>query len=356
MVINDNFTDRLKLMAVLLITVFYTGCTVSEGTSLPTPTPLTPSRTVENVHNFEWDKCWQSTENLFSAFDNIRNLIAINDGILLPGEPNGEQLRYISTTGDLQWSVDLKTQIMYIAADENLVYVTGLPRRTIKAYDTQTGNLAWEFPQVLPDHRGYRPRLQENDLYIYDTINSVYIVDKDTGKLSRKVQFPEIGRPSFPLLMLNEDRWLLRDETKIILLENQTVAWETTLFGEPQIFPEIYKDVLIVRTNNPKFTLFGGLAAVDLETGELIWQRNSEFYSNFIIHDDRIYVVSKEAAILILDPTTGQTVGYAKLVPSNIDINYPIGAIAANDDMLYVYFYDSRELIAFGRNGCTNVK
>jgi outer membrane protein assembly factor BamB len=192
-------------------------------------------------------------------------------------------------------------------------------------------------------------------LYVY-TINSVYIVDKNTGKLIRKVQAPKIGQQSFPLLMLNEDRWLLRDETKIILLENQTVAWETTLYGISQKFPEIYKDILIVRTNNPKFTLFGGLAAVELKTGKLLWQRNSEFYSNFIIHDNRIYVISKEAAILILDPPTGQTIGYAQLVPSDIDITYPIGAIAAYDDMLYVYFYDSRELIAFGRNGCANVK
>jgi outer membrane protein assembly factor BamB len=355
-VINDNFTDWLKLVATLLITVFYTGCTLSEDTSLPTPTPLTLSRTVENVHNFEWHKCWRSTENLSSAFDNIRNLIAVKDGIILPGEPKRKQLRYISTTGNLQWSVDLNTTIMSIAADENLVYVTGLPRRTIKAYNVQTGNLAWEFPHVLPDHRGYNPRLQENDLYVYETINPVYIVDKNTGKLSRKVQVPEIGQQSFPLLMLHEDRWLLGNETKIILLENQTVAWETTLFGIPQKFPEIYKDILIVRTNNPKFTLFGGLAAVDLKTGKLIWQRNSEFYSNFIIHDDMIYVISKEAAILTLDPTTGQTIGYAKLVPSSIDITYPIGAIAAYDDMLYVYFYDSRELTAFGRSGCTNVK
>jgi outer membrane protein assembly factor BamB len=358
-VINTEVTDWLKLaaaFAALLIIVFYIGYSFSEDTPLPTPTPLTPSRTVEDAHNLEWHKCWRSTENLYSAFDNIRNLIAVKDGVILPGEPKGEQLRYISTTGNLQWSVDLKTTTMYIAADENLVYVTGLPRRTIKAYNIQTGKLAWEFPHVLPDHRGYRPRLQENDLYVYDTINSVYVVDKNTGKLTRKVQFPKVGQQSFPLLMLNEDRWLLRNETKIMLLENQAVAWETTLFGIPQIFPEIYKDILIVRTNNPKFTLFGGLAAVELKTGKLIWQRNSEFYSNFIIHDDMIYVISKEAAILILDPTTGQTIGYAKLVPSYIDITYPIGAIAAYDDMLYVYFYDSRELTAFGRNGCVNVK
>jgi hypothetical protein len=53
-----------------------------------------------------------------------------------------------------------------------------------------------------------------------------------------KVQVPTIGQQSFPLLMLTKDRWLLGDETKIILLENQTTAWETTLFGIPQKFPE----------------------------------------------------------------------------------------------------------------------
>lgn len=356
MVINTEITDWLKLGAALLILVFFIGYNLSEDTPLPTPTPLTPSRTVEEVHNFEWHKCWRSTENLYSAFDNIRNLIAVKNGVLLPGEPERKKLRYISTTGNLQWSVDLKTMIMSIAANENLVYVTGMPRRTIKAYNIQTGKLAWEYPYYLSDHRGYNPRLQKNDLYVYETINPVYIVDKNTGNLIKEVQVPKIGQQSFPLLMLSENRWLLGNETELILLENQTVAWETTLFGIPQKFPEIYNDILIVRTNNPKFTSLGGLAAVDLQTGELIWQRKNEFYSNFIIHDDKIYVISKEAAILTIDPASGQTIGYAKLTPSSIGMQYPIGAIAAYDDMLYVYFSDSRELTAFGRNDCVNVK
>jgi outer membrane protein assembly factor BamB len=355
MVINTEVTNWLKLGAALLVLFFFIGHKLSEDTPLPTPTPLTPSRTVEEVHNFEWYKCWRSTENLDSAFDNIRNLIAVKNGVLLPGEPEGEQLRYISTTGNLQWSVNLKTMIMSIATDENMIYVTGLPKRTIKAYNMQTGQLAWKYPNFLPDHKGYDPRLQENDLYVYETIDSVYIVDKNTGNLIKKVQVPKIGQQSIPLLMFNEDRWLLRNESKIILLENQAVTWETTLSGMPQKFPEFYKDIIIVRTN-PNFTSIGGLAAVDLKTGELIWQRKNEFYSNFIIYDDKIYVISKEAAILILDPTTGQTIGYAKLTPSSIGMQYPIGAIAAYDDMLYVYFSDSRELTAFGRNGCTNVK
>ena len=93
--------------------------------------------------------------------------------------------------------------------------------------------------------------------------------------------------------------------------------------------------------------MFDGLAGLDLTTGDLIWDRPGEFYSNFVVVDDLLYVISKEAKILILYPKSGQTVGSAELLPNNVDTIHPISAISVNDNMLYVYFPDSKEMISF---------
>ncbi len=51
--------------------------------------------------------------------------------------------------------------------------------------------------------------------------------------------------------------------------------------------------------------------------------------------------------MLVINPENGQTVGQAEFSPDTVDIAHPISAIAADREMLYVYFGDSQELIAF---------
>ena len=104
--------------------------------------------------------------------------------------------------------------------------------------------------------------------------------------------------------------------------------------------------MLILRFDNDR-AVFGGLAGLDLMTGELMWQRVDEFYSNFVIEGNLIYVVSKEAKILILNSKSGETIGFAELLPNEVSEIHPVSAIAVNDNMLYVYFIDNNELIAF---------
>lgn len=347
---------RVYLIHFLMIVISTTllSCSLQRESLTPPPT-LTPTvspRSIGNTHNFDWEECWRSTEYIYQSYQNTRNLIALEEGIVLPGI-EARQLRYIEHTGDLRWSVELDRRITSIAADEELVYtLTGF---WVSAYDVQTGELVWVSDFRLPYHKGYYSRLQNNRLYIYEYANPVYVFDKSTGQLVNTLQVPRISQESFLLLILDQDEWLLRDKSnKIKLIENQTIRWETNLSGLAHQFPEIYEEILIVSVDDYR-SVFDRLAAINLRTGELIWQRNNdEFYSNFIVENGLIYVISKEARILVLDPMTGQTVGYAELMPPRVDANQGTSAVAAYNNKLYVYFLDSRELIAFGKNGCVN--
>ncbi len=111
---------------------------------------------------------------------------------------------------------------------------------------------------------------------------------------------------------------------------------------------QFHNGILIVKFNDYNVAFYD-LAGINLKTGEILWRRPNEFYSNFVIANDLLYVISKESKIVILAPQTGETVGFAELLPREVDTTYWISAIAVNESMLYIHFFDSGELIAFER-------
>jgi outer membrane protein assembly factor BamB len=296
---------------------------------------------VKITHDFPWQESWRLPMLLLGNYQNVRNLIAIKNGAVFM---DGWWLKFVyADDGDLQWAVKMEGPIDSIITDEKAVYVVG---NTVGRYDLQTGKPVWKSKMTLPGHTGYSLQLQDNNLYVYEDIDLVFIFDTEKGELLKKTQTPRIGQKPVSLLQLENEGWLQSDGKQIMLVRNQEVLWQTKLKGLPQKFPVLYQDVLIVRFENDR-TVFDGLAGLDLTNGNLIWERPGEFYSNFVVVDNLLYVISKEAKILILDPKSGQTVGSAELLPNNVDTIHPISAISVNNNMMYVHFTDSQEVIAF---------
>jgi outer membrane protein assembly factor BamB len=338
--------ERQIYWAFLLIFVWGCSSISSSFTGYPTPTPSFPARTVKAMHDFPWQESWHLPMLLLSFEQNMRNLIAVKNGVV---HMDGNWLKFVDADqGNQKWAVKLEGRIDSMVTDGRIVYVVGKAGQIVEGYNLQTGELAWKANTTLPGHTGYYLQLQDNNLYAYEAIDLVYVFDTESGELVNKLRVPGIGQKPFTLLQLENKDWLQSDGKQIILTRNEEVIWRTNLAGPPQKFPQIYDDMLIVRFENDR-TVFGGLVGLDLTTGKLVWEHPGEFYSNFVIADNLLYVISKEAEILLLDPKTGQTVGVAELLPSSVDTFHPISAISVNESMLYVYFTDSQELIAFKR-------
>ncbi len=343
-------TNRLSLSGIvflIVILIIYPSCLSGTGNPKPTPVPTVPPRVLGDTNNFPWQESWRNKAQLSRDYQNVRNLITTGTGVLYMDYADDSLLKFAEANdGKLRWSVDLDGRIDSIVTNGDLVYVVGRAGQIVEAYDLQTGNFAWKSNETLPSHRAYFLQLYGKNLFAYEWINLIYIFNSETGEFVDKIQVPDIAE-EFLLYLENED-WLLSKNEQVMFVKEGEIVWQTSLKGPPQKFPYIDNDMLIVRFDNDR-AVFDGLAGLDLITGELIWQRADEFYSNFVIHNDLLYVVSKEAKILVLDPKSGQTVGYAELLPNNVSTIYPISAIAVNEDMLYVYFRDSWELIAFER-------
>jgi outer membrane protein assembly factor BamB len=283
----------------------------------------------------------------------VRNLITTDGGVIFTDNPTGREdvLKLVSANdGSQQWAIELDGWIDSIVRDENLVYVVGNAGRVLEAYHLWTGDLAWKSKLILPDHSGYNQRLQGSQLQIYSSRERdlIYIIDPSTGDLADTIRISPISQESAALLKLENGDTLQANQTQLMLVRNGTVVWQTNLEGAPQKFPSVVGNMLVVRFKNDR-TVFDGLAGLDLATGRLIWQRPAEFLSNFAVANDLLYIVSKEASVFIIDPQTGKTIGEIETLPKTINTFYPISAVAVNDHMLYVYFFDSQELIAFER-------
>lgn len=344
----------------LVIAIWYTviSSAISQAGVTPTTTPSPiPPRTLGTSYNFPWQERWRIVTHLFGFYHNVRNLIAVKDGVIFTDNLTGraDWLKFVNANnGNLQWAVEFDSVIDSITADENLVYVggyhvNGKPGQSIGAYDLKTGELIWKSDTPLPDHTGYVLQLQAKNLYAYAyPPNLTYIFDTRTGKLVDQVSVLGIGEKSFLLLQLNNKDALYSSEDELLVMSrDDKVVWRTDLdVYLLQKLPDIYEQMLVIRFEEPN-TLFDSLAGVELNTGKIIWRRSGEFYSNFVIVDNLLYVISKKAEILVLDPNKGQTISRAELLPNKVDMIHPVSAVAANEEMLYVYFLDSEELIAF---------
>jgi outer membrane protein assembly factor BamB len=293
--------------------------------------------------------------NLGTPNQNDRNIVVAGEGVIFVHNPTAtgsdDWLRYASAEdGKLRWEVQFKGNVNSMVVDKDRVYTVGLQKtHRVTAYDLKTGTLIWVSEANLPGHTGYYIRFQAKKLYVYSSASEIYVFDPESGDLLDTYN-AALNHGSIVLLQLDNGNALQYDNKNLLLTMNKEILWQT----EHQAFvlykfPRVYDNLVIIQFEE-RTGIFDGIMAVNLNTGEIIWRRSGEFSSNFIIIDDLLYVISGDAKILTLDPSNGKTLGFLQVLPANVaNQTHRNTGIAGNSDMLYVYFEDSQELIAFGK-------
>lgn len=277
-------------------------------------------------------------------------LLASNDYLAFVSYNDNNQyiLKMLSAiSGDSLWAADIPP-IDSMIMDEVRIYVA--VDWMVQAYEISTGNLLWQSEQ-LPQHTSYRfhPNIKEKVL-VYSTEDYfdkreqvLRYYDVQDGALESVRQ--EIPTDEWLVLrQLDVDFWAKKDN-KVWGISKPTniLLWEFDVNQQYNNTP-LLTDSMIFFLDGP----FPDLKAVDVRDGILAWTYNEEIVSNAVINQSTLYALNINNTLIGLDSDTGREVGYIKFENSTkMTPETDVYWIAVTDNNAFIYFGDSKELIAF---------
>jgi outer membrane protein assembly factor BamB len=249
-------------------------------------------------------------------------------------------------SGQVIWETSYTGSADSLATDAERAYLTSDWR--INAYSPADGQLLWQTDQQTT-RRWYGLYLRDGFLFEYQMPfrgqDIIYKFDPETGlKLEAQVNPLEEGAPFF-YIPLGEDIDLRRGGKALWAIERGTgrTLWHIPIGDLDTVAtPALANDLLVITSGSD-------LLVLGLYTGEVLW-RAPEVLSNPVVLGSTVYVIAVDGSIRAYELSSGRAFGFLKVEPSVTLNQYTYGMLANEiDGMIYAYYGDSQELIAFGR-------
>jgi outer membrane protein assembly factor BamB len=250
-----------------------------------------------------------------------------------------------SESGEILWTVNIPL-IDSMIINESRIFIAVF--WDIRSYNLSDGKLLWRSEQ-LPQHTGYRlhPIAEEKVL--------VYSVEDYSGKREQVLRYYNIDDGiletvrqeislgewlvlKFPDVEFWADRY---DRFWAVSKPMNDFLWEANIDQQYNNTPTMMGSTIFLSDG-----AFPKLLAIDTNTGLQIWKYSEEIVSNIELSDGILYAVRLDGALTALDPNTGQEIGSIKFSPAETKPETKAYWIATAGEKIFVYFGDSRELIA----------
>ena len=230
---------------------------------------------------------------------------------------NGELVCAIFATGNLVcldfegnrvWAKNLgvpenhygHSSSLIIHGNKLLVQYDHFKKKSIMAFDIQTGNLLWETIRKVAISWA-SPVIASFDgitQVILTSEPSVVSYDIESGKelWNVKCMSGEVG----PSVGINSKYvFAVNDFAKLVAIdpgENASVVWEDNEYTPEVASPVATEELVIVLTS------WGAVACYDTETGELLWDHDFDygFYSSPIIANNMVYMLDQAGVMHIV--------------------------------------------------------
>jgi hypothetical protein len=194
------------------------------------------------------------------------------------------------------------------------------------------------FPQVVE---------QDVRVYYYNRAENRYVLHKVSlgGQIIANPRQMQGAGYSCCLFLFEEPFALLSGEEFIGLdFETGQELWHVPASGRIDSWPVLRNDALIISSGNGKDY---AIIALDRQNGRGLWRTDEEFGSNVVQHQGSLYALRNDAVLVRIAPTTGQVETEFPFYPASIDGGAQDYWLASDEERLFVYFGDSRELFAF---------
>ena len=220
------------------------------------------------------------------------------DGILVLGTNNGELINIDSMTGEILWTTTVSSEILApVAIKDDQIFVRSVDGN-LTAFLSDNGSLMW-----TANHRV--PRLSLRGTTSPEVFANAVLSGFDDGKVS-----------AYDLV-------------------DGSLLWETMLTppgGRTEIekINDIDAPMTIVGNELYVGSYQGALAALALESGDIIWLTEASIYAGMAVDEDAVFVSESDGSVMALSRFTGREI-WKK---DNLLNRYPSAPVIIGDSII----------------------
>ena len=252
------------------------------------------------------------------------------DGILVLGTNNGELINIDSMTGEILWTTTVSSEILApVAIKDDQIFVRSVDGN-LTAFLSDNGSLMW-----TANHRV--PRLSLRGTTSPEVFANAVLSGFDDGKVS-----------AYDLV-------------------DGSLLWETMLTppgGRTEIekINDIDAPMTIVGNELYVGSYQGALAALALESGDIIWLTEASIYAGMAVDEEAVFVSESDGSVMALSRFTGREI-WKK---DNLLNRYPSAPVIIGDSIIvgdlegYLHWLDkesgeTQQRISIGKDKISSV-
>ncbi len=237
------------------------------------------------------------------------------DGQIFTTESNGRVASYDAVRGSFRWDIKLDARLSAGASAGNGLLVVGSEDGELFGLDIQRGDIKWRTP--LSSEILAAPQITADKVIVSSGDGKVVALDARTG------QRIWVSSNTVPALSLRGGgRPVVAGERVIVgfasghlaafNLHNGKRLWETAVAvsrGRSEIerlvdvdtTPRVFDNMIYAVTYQ------GQIAALTLESGQIVWSREASSYVDIAVDEGQVYFSDNSGELWALDRTSGAT-------------------------------------------------
>lgn len=338
--------NRLALVSLLAVTLLNSGCATISG--IGTDNNPKPSALVKFTPEAAVKQLWSVKTGKGNADNYLRLSPAYLNGIVYTADANGNVTATRATTGQQVWATDTKTRITGSVAAASDIVVAGTQEGQIIALDAQTGKQRWR--TTVPGQVLAAPAITEQMVIVKTLDGNLSALDIKSGQALWTV-----AHPTPPLLLRGSSAPQLAGKLVIAGYADGRLAayelasgkqrWERAIAipqGNSIVARMIDIDVDPVIDNDTVYvaTYQGNIAALNVQSGEQIWEHPISSYAGMTLDQYAVYITDADSNVLAFERKSGhilwkQTRLYARRITGPVKMD---NAIAVADQEGYLHW------------------
>jgi len=306
---------RLGAYSVALAIGLLSGCgTVSNffaGTdNADPPAPLSAVEASVAVQT-----AWSTRVGQGADKEYLKLVPALADGRVFAADRKGRVSAYDASTGQSLWTAETKAPISGGPGTGEGLVLVGTSEAEVLALNKDTGELVWR--AALTSEVLSAPRADQGIVVVRTVDGKLFGLDAKEGKriwvYEQSVPVLTLRGTSAPLVW--KDKVIAgfsNSKLAAVSLNEGKLLWETAV-AEPHGRTELER--LVDISGEPLLadgivyvaSFQGRIAAIEADSGKLLWARDMSSYSGLAVDEFGLYVTDDQSHVLALDRKDGRT-------------------------------------------------